>query len=149
MPIDRKKPSIIVDTREKRPLNLEFTGCKILRNALSIGDYSIYGYGQLVVVEYKSLTDWLKWISYSDHKRFERQVHNLITIPYRCIVVGGRLGSVCGTIDHTYAAHSKEVALERTAQVTAMGIPVIFCSGRIQAARFTYKFLQEGVKLCH
>jgi len=149
MPINRKLPSLIVDSREKRPLNLEFANRKIIRKALQIGDYSIHGYGQLVVVEYKSLSDWLKWISFSDIKRFERQVHNLITIPYRCVVVGGRLGAVSGNVDASFLAHSKEVALQRTALVTAMGIPVVFCSGRLQAARFTYKFLQEGVKLCH
>jgi ERCC4-type nuclease len=141
MVIDRRHPTIIIDSREKKPL--KFPGLRSTRKALQVGDYSIFGYGQLVVVEYKSLPDWINWLSYSDRRRFEGQVHKLLTIPYRCVVVGGALGS-----PGPKRILDPDTIVERAALVTAMGIPVVFCKGRIQAARFTLNFLQQGIKLC-
>lgn len=62
---------IVVDTREKKPYN--FYGREVIREALYTGDYSIEGFEDQFAIERKSLSDYIRSISY-DRKRFEDEV---------------------------------------------------------------------------
>ena len=85
-------PIILIDTREQRPI--EFPGDKTRRQKLDTGDYSLSGYGTRITVEYKSLTDWLKFITMKDQHRFDSQLSRLVKFDFKAIVVCGNMSRV-------------------------------------------------------
>jgi ERCC4-type nuclease len=139
MPLNRRHPTILVDSRERKPLL--FPGIKSVRTTLKTGDYSIRGFTNCCVVEYKSLSDYVKWLSFHDAKRFNSQLERLLDIPHSVVVVGAPLGT-----RSPYCSMHSDTIVERTAQITVYGLPIVFCRGRKQAARFVVEFLTRGVK---
>ncbi|MFC6717926.1 ERCC4 domain-containing protein [Natrialbaceae archaeon GCM10025810] len=63
--------TIVVDTREKRPYR--FDGYNVVSEKLDTGDYSVVGYEDVFAIERKSLSDFLKSITW-DRKRFRREI---------------------------------------------------------------------------
>ena len=134
----RRGIRILIDTREKRPLL--FPNLISAKATMKVGDYALHGYSKWAVVEYKSLGDWVHWINPSRTKRFDGQLTKLSRVPRKVIVVGGRLGSSV-----PYSRMGEDTIMQRTAQITVWyGIPVVFCSGRRQAAKFITNFLLEA-----
>jgi ERCC4-type nuclease len=66
---------VIVDSREQRPFVFS-DGVETRRAALPVGDYSLAGFEHDVVVERKSLGDFLQSIT-SERERFERELRQL------------------------------------------------------------------------
>lgn len=134
-----KEMTIIVDTREKKPL--VFSGFKIRSMALKTGDYSAVGYDTKVCVEYKSLGDFFMWINPFNAKRFNGQMDKLIATDYSCVVVGGKLNS------HSKFSFIKlPTILERVAILSSHNIPIIFAGSRAVASKMVVAFLQQGIK---
>lgn len=69
------KPTIITDTREQVPFRFS-DAVQTRRAALAVRDYSLAGFEQDVVVERKSLADFLSSITHG-RERFERELRQL------------------------------------------------------------------------
>ncbi len=67
-----KQPTIIIDTREQRPL--EFRGMKTLRRKLEVGDYSVQGLTKSVSVERKSKEDLFSTMAGKNRERFKKEL---------------------------------------------------------------------------
>lgn len=128
-------PTLLIDTREKKPLI--FPGYSARRATLKIGDYSVHGFKNKVAVEYKSLGDFIIWISERDNGRFEHQLEGLFTLDHSCVVVGGRLGS-----QTRFSKMPKHKIIEKAAEVSARNIPIVFCQGRKMASEFIVHYLK-------
>ena len=81
MKLQAKNITALIDTREKRPLNLE--PLRSERATLSVGDYSLKGMSdEIVAVERKSLGDFLSCCGV-ERARYERQLLRAV----QCVVV--------------------------------------------------------------
>jgi len=78
------KFTALVDTREQTPLNLY--PLKFKRAGLKTGDYSIEGYENQIVVERKSLNDFVACIT-RERARFERELERMAEIEHRCVAI--------------------------------------------------------------
>ena len=139
----KKNSRYVIDTREKRPLKLPATRGKTVTKKLETGDYSIVGYEDVIVVEYKSLGDWLSWISPSGKKRFDSQMERLKNMRHACVLVGARLGCTKFTSPVT-----PQQSVKGTLRVTSMGVSVLhapdparagwMCKEYLDMCRFLY-----------
>ena len=110
---------IVIDTREKRPLDFSFwTDVTIQRRELWPGDYTVLGGAQYLAVERKSVSDLVKTmkddyagIGSTTPKRFDRELmalHSIIARGGSAFVLvepDGPLGTVCPAYDQI-KAHS-------------------------------------------
>jgi ERCC4-type nuclease len=133
------EPTIIIDTREKKPFL--FKAYKTRNQKLTIGDYSVVGYAKRISVEYKSVPDFLSWINPYKPKRFISQVNGLLEIEYACVVVGGRIDS-----RSKYSNMSLSTVLSVVGHLAALNIPVIFANNRRIAEQFICTFLTESIR---
>lgn len=126
---------IIVDTREKRPIR--FSGQRVSKKALKVGDYTISGYSKVIAVERKSITDFLICIS-SKKEHFTRQLKALSKLNYAIVVVEGRLDqkSFYCTIEPKTRA-----SLLSLLMVTHR-VPIIFASNREIATSVIFNYLR-------
>jgi len=76
--------TVIIDTREQRPLTLD--PLSTTAGTLDTGDYSLVGCEHVVRIERKSLDDLLGCVG-RDRERFDREVQRLIAYPVRVLVV--------------------------------------------------------------
>lgn len=130
-------PTILVDTREQRPLI--FDGYKTRRQKLDVGDYSLSGYATRITAEYKSLTDWLKFVTQKDKRRFNSQVRRLIKHPYSCIVVCSNISKIS-----KWSQVQPLQTCDRVSYLAAAGIPVIMAENRKQAIWAVRNFLKHS-----
>lgn len=126
---------LIVDTREKRPVR--FTGHRVTRKALKVGDYTIYGYGKVIAVERKSLTDFLICIS-TKRDHFARQLRALRKINYSIVVVEGRLDQ-----KSFYSSIDVKVRAAIVAKIlVTYKVPIVFASNRTMTALTILNYLK-------
>lgn len=133
-----KRQTYVIDTREKRPLELP-GDVPTIRKTLATGDYAPKGYEDSIVVEWKTVQDWSNWIS-GDRKRFYSQVTRLLKIPYACVVVGARFGSV----SHQSPATPRDSVLAGV-ELASLGLPVIFAENRLRAAFVIKAYLDQSI----
>lgn len=79
----------IIDTREQRPVTLEYKKGLVLNSepgALYTGDYSLKGFENLVAIERKSIDDLMGCIG-THRERFEREIIRLKGYEVKAIVV--------------------------------------------------------------
>ncbi len=79
------KPTIVIDTREQKPL--EFSKCiHTITATLPVGDYSLLGLEDQVVIERKSLGDLLGSITHG-RDRFVRELRQLRAFRFAALLV--------------------------------------------------------------
>ena len=86
----------IVDSREQRPVTLEYKKGLLLKSeqgTLYTGDYSIKGVENLVAIERKSLDDLMGCIG-SHRERFEREIIRLKGYEVKAIVIESTWGKI-------------------------------------------------------
>ena len=76
---------IVCDTREQRPLRFS-NEVEVIHQALTVGDYSIQGLEDQVIIERKSLSDLLASIT-SGRERFTRELRQLRAFRFAALVV--------------------------------------------------------------
>lgn len=79
-------PTILVDTREQKPYT--FPGYPVERTALPTADYTIKGFETEILVERKSVSDFLGCI-FSD--RFQRELERMADCRIAQLVIEGNL----------------------------------------------------------
>lgn len=139
--METKDPiTIIVDTREQRPYSFDVPA--VVRK-LDAGDYSIVGAEDRVVVERKSMEDFIGTVI-RGRRRFHAELRKLITYDRACIVVEGSLRDL---LEGRYpsGAHPNALLGSVLSIVVDFGVPVYFCSDRQCACRFVAGYLER----CH
>jgi ERCC4-type nuclease len=138
---DRERLRIVVDTREGQPYNFEPAQVETERKALPAGDYSLSGHEDFVAVERKTLEDFTNSLI-RGRERFLREVERLAKLPHRCVVVEADLADVMGW-RYRSGAHPHAVLSAAVSLMVDYGVPVMFCSDRQLALRFTEEYLRR------
>lgn len=128
---------IIRDSREQRPYS--FDGAEPPTVALPTGDYSLRGYEDLVTVERKELSDFVKSVI-TDRKRFLNVVKRMELFPFRCLVLEGSLEDFTAQRYGT-GAHPESILGALISLVIDHAVPVFICGDRQHAAWLTYRYL--------
>lgn len=138
-----KRFTIIVDTREQQPFEFDPARVSICLKALSAGDYSVPGFESRIIVERKSLEDYvcslITW-----QKRFLREMEKLSLFMHKCIVVEGDLVDIQQHRYHS-GVHPTAVLGATMMLMVDFGVPVLFCSNRQIAGAATEMFLNRAV----
>jgi ERCC4-type nuclease len=131
----------IVDTREQKPLKLEYKKGQILksvRSTLYTGDYSIKGLEQHIAIERKSLDDLMGCIGVN-RDRFEKEIIRLKAYPVRCIVVESTWKKI---EEGNYRSRVHATAAIGTLMGwIAQGIPIIMCDTHYRAGVFVSRMM--------
>ena len=131
----------VVDTREQKPLNLEFkTGeyLKTVRSTLYTGDYSIKGLESHIAIERKSLDDLMGCIGVQ-RERFEKEIIRLKGYSVRAIVVESTWKKI---EEGNYRSRvSANAAIGTLMGWIAQGIPIIMCDNHKRAGIFVARMM--------
>lgn len=135
---------IVIDTREQAEYS--FT-CQTVRRKLDAGDYSADGYEDVVAVERKSLSDFVR-TTIHEFARFAAELDQLAHLPHACIVVEADLDHVLrGLAGEALRGVSPESLLGVAVHIQVrFGVPVIWCGSRQAACAFTDAFLRMAVR---
>jgi len=138
LPFDRAPIRLIVDTREKLPLEFSHRVVAV-RSPLAAGDYSVEGFERVLAVERKELGDFVSSVIHQ-RRRFRNELEKLRGYAAACVVVEADLADVFA---HHYRskAHPNAVVGAAIAIIVDYGLPVVFCSDRQWCARFVEGFL--------
>jgi DNA excision repair protein ERCC-4 len=130
--------TIVIDSREQRPLDFKPYGISTTRGSLATGDYSVRGLEGVCAVERKSLPDLIMCVG-RERERFDRECQRLLAYPCRAIVVEASwLELQAGS----WRSHVKpEAALGSVLGWIAMGLPIIMAGNHQQAAKFAARIL--------
>lgn len=83
--------TVVVDTREQDPLFLSkrpLKGLLIIRDKLSVGDYSIRGFEEQIAISRKTIVDLYSSL-FSNWERELTQLQRLSTYEWKCLVIEG------------------------------------------------------------
>lgn len=131
---------IVVDTQEKKPF--DFGHWPVVSKALDSGDYAIQlGKGVQVAVERKSVADLAHCLT-ADWKRFQRQLDKSTRNKAFIVIVEGQLWEVVSKAT-ARSVTPATVLHKRVCHVMALGIPIMFCAGKEEAARLTFQYLHS------
>jgi DNA excision repair protein ERCC-4 len=121
----------VVDTRERRPLDL--SPLRACYGTLPTGDYSVLGLEHVVAIERKSLPDLVGCVG-RHRRRFDREVQRLLAFPVRALVVEASWSELEAG---NWEGRVKPIAAVGSALGwVASGLPVLMAGNRRQAARF-------------
>ncbi len=122
------KPIVLIDTREQTPLSFSrfpnwIAGEK--RQKLKIGDYSVQGMEQLLVVERKTLSDIITTVM-QQRSRFFRMCDQLGQYECRALLIEASYEDIKSPYDEeNTVAHPNAVSGTLDALEARFGIPVI------------------------
>lgn len=125
-------PTIIIDTREQRPL--EFLHLPSERGTLHSGDYSIVGLENDFAIERKSVDDLCQSVT-RGRERFERELHRLRGFDFARILIVGEPYEVA-----RLSMNAKAVFSSLTAFETRWRIPVVWEPDPETAARLVERW---------
>ena len=144
---------IVVDSREKNPYLFETMSIdkKLyrippVRRCLPSGDYSILGYESEISLERKSVSDFIRSITY-ERKRFEREIEKLTKIRRALVLVEGRFSDVILSGGGVKSLINSESITGTVASwYVRYGIPFYFVAGREESEKFCFKILSKYYK---
>ena len=128
MPKEIIKPTIIVDTRERRPWTFDATTFDVKREGLSTGDYSLVGLESRIAVERKSLGDLVSTVTH-DWLRFRKELYRLAAFDFAAIIVEADTSDLW---QHRYEAQVDPASVWGRANdcLITHGVPVLFWGQR-------------------
>lgn len=137
-------PTIICDTREKKPLDFG-AGVDVVKRKLDSGDYSIDGYENKIAIERKSLQDLVNTVT-AGHERFRAEYLRMMKLDFACVVVEARLSKL---LAHGYHGKSDPLTILRICLTLILKyrIPILFVENREQAAFVVKEILYKYVKM--
>jgi ERCC4-type nuclease len=131
----------IVDSREQMPYDL--SPFIMVTKGLPTGDYSILGMEQQVVIERKSMDDFIGSIS-QGRERFEREIERLKPFESKMILVEA---SAADIVNHRYRSRMHPNSVMGTmAKFFSLGIGVMLAGNRETAQDFAKRFLYLSAK---
>ena len=128
----------VVDTREQKPYKFREDD---VRKKLDTGDYSIEGMENEVVVERKSLSDFINSVLPGrGWKRFQKELQRMQEIDRTCIVIEGDWSNICSG-NYRSELHPNSLQGFVIRILVDYGIPIFFVSNHKDGNMFTYKWL--------
>ena len=138
------QPIIIVDTREQRPF--EFSpGVRVEVRKLEVGDYSLAGLEDKVVVERKTLGDLLGSITH-DRERFIKELRQLRAFSLAALVVEASWSEIL-LKQYRNAVHPNAVLGSLMAFVVKYGVVPILAGDHVVGAQLTERLLLNFARL--
>ena len=135
---------VLIDTREQRPWEFDCETFTTERAALRTGDYTIAGLEDRVVIERKSLGDFVQTVI-QDWIRFRKELYRLAGFDYAAIVVEADIADV---FNHAYESDAQPASV--IGRVNAIyfdhGIPVFFWGPRPVCTAMVERFLVMASK---
>jgi ERCC4-type nuclease len=156
---------IIIDTREQTPWAWDASQAITRIGTLAAGDYALEGdcepmqgrksYAVRFAIERKSLDDFLGTIS-TGWERFQRELVRMESFPARVVIVEGDFVSVCfreecGAIippEHQHQRLTPSFVSRRIAELTMMGVSVLFAGGADYAAALAFRIFKRRDEIC-
>jgi DNA excision repair protein ERCC-4 len=137
-------PCIVIDTQEGLPYTFDPDEFTTERKSLVWGDYSIRGYETSVVVERKSLDDWIKTNRFEED-RFHRELTALSRYWSACVGIEATVEDV---LKHRYegSTHPHAVIGYALAIEVDFGVPCFFWGSRPIARWMTERRLLKAWK---
>lgn len=135
------KPCVIVDTREKRPLDFDAAKVDSMRGTLPTGDYSVQGLESKVCIERKSLEDLVNTVVH-DRPRFERELERMRSFDFKAVLIEASLADVR---DHRYRSQASPASIFGSVMCMHVdyGVPFIWCHDRAIAGRVCERLLRR------
>lgn len=161
----RQPLSILIDTREQRPWAWEPHEAVSSVRGLRAGDYALEVDTDAVsgglspvrfAIERKSLDDFLGTIS-TGWNRFNREVDRMADFPAKVMIVEANFSDCCfkalpsGRISqaHNHTRLSPSFISRRIAELTLMGVSVLFAENAGYAAGLAYRiFVRRFNQVC-
>lgn len=140
------RDTILVDTREQHPYTFSRWQDKVyvVKDTLTVGDYSILRYQDHVAVERKSLSDFYRSIG-SERSRVMKALRRLANVAERLFVVESTATSVFDPGRHKFTRlHRNQVLGTVTSMIVDLGIPVMFADTRRMGEEIVYQFLVKA-----
>lgn len=142
-------PTIIIDTREQRPWAFP-EWISVRRGTLQQGDYALEGDPNFAI-ERKSLDDFVGTL-FSGWNRFRRELSRMVDNGFvaRVVIVEADFESLMwrdggnGDLiapEHRHPRITPQAVAIRLAELTMMGVTVLFCSDPDHAAGMAYNLL--------
>ena len=146
--MEKPRPNFIaiIDSREKKPLRLEYNQGQCLltqRGKLYTGDYSILGLQKHIAIERKSLDDLMMCIG-KERKRFEKEIIRLQGYEVRAIVVEATWEQI-ERGEYRAKIHPNS-AIGSLLGWIAKGIPIIMAGSHERAGTFVARMLMIAAK---
>ncbi|HET9623257.1 MAG TPA: ERCC4 domain-containing protein [Kofleriaceae bacterium] len=134
-----RRPVVVVDTREQQPYMFDPARVDVVRRALVAGDYALEGYENMLVIERKSLDDYVASVILT-RDRFLRELKILAGYNLPLILVEASFEDVDA---HRYRAgvHPNAVLGATVAIMVDYQVGVVFCGDRQQACQFAEDLL--------
>lgn len=122
------KPTVLIDTREQRPLAFAADLFHVKRATLATGDYSIEGLQNVLTVERKSLGDLVNTVTH-DWIRFRKELYRMAAFDFAAIVVEADLQDL---IEHRYESQVDAASVMGRCNdcLITHGIPVLWWGSR-------------------
>lgn len=135
---------ILADTREQKPYRFRRFNTGFVPYTLKTGDYSVLGAEDFIIVERKSLQDFLQCIG-GARKRFYGEVFRLGRIAHAAIVVETNFDRAVSTDKNRYTKLAPGHVYGAVAAIVArLRVPVFFSCTRKHGEEFTYRFLKAA-----
>lgn len=142
---------VVIDTREQLPWSFP-PDVDCVRGALPTADYALEG-DTLFGIERKSLNDFLGTIS-TGWDRFLREIKRMDGWRAKVVIVEGDFESCCfqevdGKIvspQHNHPRLLPQFICSRIAELTLMGVSVVFAGNPGQACALAYHILRKRAK---
>ena len=161
---------IVIDTREQCPWGWEPCDVVCTFAGLSAGDYALESDTQKVrgrdslavsfAIERKSFNDFLGTIS-TGWERFQRELDRMASFPARVVIVEGtfemacfhqcekpnRFGELVVAPSHSHPSLQPAFVARRVAELSMMGVCVIFAGDAQMAAALAYRIFLRRAEL--
>lgn len=156
---------IVIDTREQAPWAWDASEATTEIAALNAGDYALADDCEEVkgrsaravrfAIERKSLEDFLGTISVG-WDRFQRELERMTAFQARVVIVEGDFQQVCfqgemGCVTpppHNHQTLRPAFVARRVAELTLMGVSVLFCGDSQMAAGMAYRIFRRRAEAC-
>jgi ERCC4-type nuclease len=150
------KPVVLIDTREKSPFDFSRFNNWIAdekRQKLNVGDYTVEGMEDLLILERKTLTDLVTTLM-QQRPRFFKLCEKLARYRWRALFVEASYEDIKSPYGEYTLAHPNAVSGTLDALEARYGIPVIYTSRYRELAEekaaswiskhFTYWYLEQN-----
>lgn len=138
--------TIAIDSREQRPLQFS-DAVQTVRGTLSVGDYSILGLEDQVVIERKSLGDLLGSIT-SGRERFVKELRQLRAFQFAALVVESSWWTIeSGIYGVPSGVHPNSVVGSLMSFVIKYGVVPILADDHDTAGRLVERLLTNYARI--
>ena len=123
--------NIVVDTREQQPWTFPEQYALTESRKLDAGDYSLVGDEDGFCIERKSLNDFVGTVT-SGWERFLAEIDRMDDSCAKVVIVEGDYSQIVRG-EHSHKSVTARFLLKRIAELTHLGVSVLFCSTPVMA----------------